>query len=239
MFKAYRIESTIKPDKFQSLNNGIWYYNYDITERLVPGYISEYGDEEEKIMYSYIQVRISGEPTFSKCYEAILKAFKKDDGTSLYDIKTLSIEQNDLCDEIEYNVKVDFDLEEGAPIAKEKRKILKQIDEYDTSINVNSFFLNGNQVWLDKATRVGLMNSLSIEKEAGTEISTLWLGTMKIQVNTDAAIQMMRSLELYALQCFNKTAEHKAAVEVLTDIEEVKAYDYTEGYPAKLNFNIE
>ena len=31
MFTATKIESTNKPERFESLNNGIWYYNYDIT----------------------------------------------------------------------------------------------------------------------------------------------------------------------------------------------------------------
>ena len=42
------------------------------------------------------------------------------------------------------------------------------------------------QVWLDKSTRVGLINSLTIEKNAGKEISTLWFGNLKrIFVNSN------------------------------------------------------
>ena len=29
MFTATKIESTIEPKVFVSLNNGVWYYNYD------------------------------------------------------------------------------------------------------------------------------------------------------------------------------------------------------------------
>jgi len=83
------------------------------------------------------------------------------------------------------------------------------------------------QVWLDKATRVGLMNSLTIEKNAGKETSTLWFGNIKLEINTDAAIQMLSALELYALACYNKTAEHKVNVENLDSIEGVSNYDYT------------
>jgi hypothetical protein len=53
------------------------------------------------------------------------------------------------------------------------------------------------------------MNSLSIEKSSGKETSTLWFGNIKLTINTDAAIQMLSALELYALECYNKTAEHK------------------------------
>ena len=82
------------------------------------------------------------------------------------------------------------------------------------------------------------MNSLNIEKAAGKETSTLWFGNIKLDINTDTAIQMLSALELYALECYNKTAEHKVKVEELNSIEDVIKYDYTEGYPTKLNFTI-
>ena len=40
-----------------------------------------------------------------------------------------------------------------------KTSMLAEITAYDSSSSVNSFLLNGMEVWLDKATRVGLMNS--------------------------------------------------------------------------------
>lgn len=118
-----------------------------------------------------------------------------------------------------------------------KAEVLAKIDAYDTSSEVNSFSLNGLPVWLDKDTRVGLMNSTQIEKAAGHETTTLWLGSVNLVINCDLAIQLLSALELYALECYNKTAEHKANVGKLTSIEEVEAYDYTTGYPDKLNLN--
>ena len=50
-----------------------------------------------------------------------------------------------------------------------KKEVIRKIDAYDKSSDVNSFLLNGIQVWLDKDTRVGLMNSIKIEKDAGKE----------------------------------------------------------------------
>ena len=73
MFTATKIESTIKPAKFESLNNGIWYYNYDIVEKTVMTRDMNDDEEKEETRYEYVQVRISGKPTLSKCYEAILK----------------------------------------------------------------------------------------------------------------------------------------------------------------------
>lgn len=240
MFTAAKIKSTIKPKSFVSLNNGIWYYNYDIEEKVVKVHSmrKEETEETQETRYSYVQVRISGEPTLSKCFEAILKAYKDEHNTSLYDV-LLSEGTNDQIEDINYNIKVDFNIApEKSPLEKAKELVFREIDQYDTSSNVNGFILNGIQVWLDKDTRVGLMNSITIEKNAGKEQSVLWLNGICITVNCDAAIQMLSSLELYALACYNKTAEHKLAISQLTDVSKVKAYDYTAGYPDKLSFNI-
>lgn len=237
MFKASKIESTIKPASFESLNNGVWYYNYDIVSKTVETTSME-GETVEETKYYYVQVRLSGEPTLSKCYEAILKAYKDENNTSLYD--TLLTEGvNDQIEDINYNVKVDFNMApEKSPLEKAKEEVTRDIEQYDTSDNVNSFLLNGVKVWLPKETRVGLMNSTTIEKNSGKEESTMWFNGICITVNCDAAIQMLSSLELYALACYNKTAEHKLAVSQLTEVSEVKAYDYTVGYPDKLSFTI-
>lgn len=119
-----------------------------------------------------------------------------------------------------------------------KEYVINEITEYDLSTDVNSFYLNGNTVWLDKDTRVGLMNSTNIQKSAGMETTVLWLGTTALTINCDLAIQMLGALEMYALDCFNKTAEHKKNVKSLETVDAVAGYDYTAGYPEKLNLTI-
>ena len=238
MFTATKIESTIRPEVFESLNNGIWYYNYDITKYTVKVMDMNSEEEKDEIRYSYVQVRISGNPTLSKCVEAILKQYVNEEKSTLYDIMLLQ-GTNDQIDDIYYNIQVDFGIE--SPISKldqAKKEIIRKIDEYDTSVNVNSFKLNGVDVWLSKDTRVGLMNSISIEKAAGKKQSALWFNNICVTINCDSAIQMLSALELYALDCYNKTAEHKVNVQNLSSIEEVYNYDYTQGYPSKLEFTI-
>ena len=238
MFTATKIESTIRPEVFESLNNGIWYYNYDITKYTAKVMDMDSEEEKDETRYSYVQVRISGKPTLSKCVEAILKQYVNEEKSTLYDVMLLQ-GTNDQIDDIYYNIQVDFGIE--SPISKldqAKKEIIRKIDEYDTSVNVNSFKLNGVDVWLSKDTRVGLMNSISIEKAAGKEQSVLWFNNICVTVNCDSAIQMLSALELYALDCYNKTAEHKVNVQNLSSIEEVHNYDYTQGYPNKLEFTI-
>ena len=117
-----------------------------------------------------------------------------------------------------------------------KEEAIEQITEYDTSSDVNSFTLQGKTMWLPKETRVGLVNSVTIEKNAGKETTVLWFGGEKYELPVDTALQMLSALELYALECYNVTAAHKAAVNALESVEDVVAYDYTQGYPEKLNF---
>ena len=135
-------------------------------------------------------------------------------------------------------VKTEFEAfgKEMQAFALQTAKQLKiaEIDAYDKSSAVNGFALNGAVVWLDKATRVGLMNSTSITKAMGQPTTTLWLGESKMEVPCDTAIQLLSALEMYALECFNVTAAHKVAVSELTSIEEVEKYDITAGYPAQL-----
>lgn len=127
---------------------------------------------------------------------------------------------------------------EQALLAAAKASWLSAIEAYDASDSVNAFMLNGQKVWLDKATRVGLMNSTNIAKAIGQATTTLWLGEAKLVVDCDKAIQLLSALEMYALECFNVTAAHKKAVTEMTTLEDVLGYDYTCGYPQKLTMEV-
>ena len=127
---------------------------------------------------------------------------------------------------------------EAALTAAAQKMVFAEIEKHDTSPAVNGFILNGERVWLDKSTRVGLMNSTQIAKAMGKKTTTLWFGGMQIEVNCDKAIGLLSALEMYALECFNVTAAHKKAVAEMSTVEEVLAYDYTAGYPEMLEMRI-
>lgn len=126
----------------------------------------------------------------------------------------------------------------AAVLSEAKKSMLAEITAYDSSSSVNSFLLNGMEVWLDKATRVGLMNSTTIAKSMGQQKTTLWLGSYQLEVECDKAIQLLSALEMYALECFNVTAAHKKAVSELDNIDGVLTYDYKSGYPDKLKMEV-
>ena len=134
---------------------------------------------------------------------------------------------------VEFSAKMD-----ALKLKQAKVDKIAEITAYDTSDKVNGFILNGLLVWLDKATRVGLMNSTTIAKAAGQQTTTLWLGGIKLVVDCEKAIQLLSALEMYAMECFNVTASHKQAVSELTTIEEVEAYNYKAGYPKMLEMSV-
>ena len=136
----------------------------------------------------------------------------------------------------EYNVWKQKCTEKALVLAKKAK--IAEIAAYDTSDQVNGFILNGQIVWLDKATRVGLMNSTTIERDLGQETTELWLGEHNLIIKCDLAIQLLQQLEVYALKCFNVTATHKKEVNNLSTIEEINSYDITKDYPDKLVINI-
>lgn len=114
---------------------------------------------------------------------------------------------------------------------------LRALDEYDQSPAVNSFILGGRAMWLDKATRVGLANSIAIEAEAGRQETRLWFADTLFTLPIAAARKALALIELYALDCYNITAAHRAAILALTDPEAIAAYDFTASYPPHPNLD--
>lgn len=117
-----------------------------------------------------------------------------------------------------------------------KSDTLKAITKYDVSKNVNNFKYNGKDYWIDKSTRVGLMNSTSILINNGEENADLWFNGEHFVVPCKQLILMLSQIEAYALECFNVTAKHKAEVSAMTNISDIKKYDYTKDYPEQLSF---
>lgn len=114
--------------------------------------------------------------------------------------------------------------------------LLHNVELYDTSPAVKSFSYGAQTEWFLKEKRVGLVNSITTEKNAGKEMTALWLSGEKYVLPVDTALQMLAALELYSLECYNVTEEHKAAVRALENVEDIIAYDYTANYPNKLIF---
>ena len=178
---------------------------------------TEDGQEKESSLCNYMLERYDYKPSMDLVLNNILSS---EEQASMEEIKEIS---------------KGLDAE---PLKYMKKAMLYYIDVYDLSSAVNSFVLNGMKVWLDKATRVGLMNSTTIAKSMGQQKTTLWLGSYQLEVECDKAIQLLSALEMYALECFNVTAAHKKAVSELDNIEAILTYNYKSGYPKMLEMSV-
>lgn len=106
----------------------------------------------------------------------------------------------------------------------------EKIKLYDSSDEVNSFFIGEQRMWIDKATRVGLMHLTN----CSSDNVQLVLGDKIVTFPVELAKNFLVRLEVYAGQCYLQTQKHLLAVKELNTLEDVINYDYTTGYPEKI-----
>lgn len=121
-------------------------------------------------------------------------------------------------------------------IEDERNKMIKKILEYDSSDEVNMFYVSGIPVWLDKATRAGLILRFNAELENAHTETSLWYNGVMFPLLLDDAVKMLYAIEIYASACYDNTQRHLAELNKLENIEDINSYDYKTGYPEKLNF---
>lgn len=169
------------------------------------------------------------------------------EGMNAYECVECSVSVADYnAEEVKAEYEVWKTKHDAAELAYAIRSKVAEIETYDKSPNVNGVYINGVLIpWSDEVksslnrnTRMSVKNSTEVAKNAGVERTTLWLGDMKIDIECDKALQLLDSLEMYAMACFNVTAAHKAAVADLKTIEEVEAFDVTADYPKQLEMKL-
>lgn len=119
-------------------------------------------------------------------------------------------------------------------LAQAKADKVREIETYDTSSAVNEFFYQNVPFWLPRETRVSVRSTAWIMQEAGKAEMTLWLGDVNVTLPIEQILQILSALEIYALECYNQTAMHKATINSLDSVDAVQSYDHTTGYPEKL-----
>lgn len=112
-----------------------------------------------------------------------------------------------------------------------KKNLLSLQKEYDNSDEVNSFYINDKRVWFDKAIRVGLVNSINLEKNSGKTDTILWLNNSSITIDIDKALNILSNVEMYAKECYDNTHKHYSDIAKLETIEDCLSFDITSGYP--------
>lgn len=145
-----------------------------------------------------------------------------------------------------FNPKEEMILADGwevyvAPVYEEtiedvRRHKKEELERYNQSEEVNGFEVNGMSMWLDKATRAGLMLRFNAEMSSGKTETSLWYEGMEFPLTIENAIQMLYAIEVYASQCYDNTQKHLAAINALETKEDIEAYNFRTGYPEHLNF---
>lgn len=174
-----------------------------------------------------------------------MKTYQKEIGGRLVvrQANKIVIEKDGMCT---YNPTEEMILADGwveyvtpEPTEEEKLKFekehkIREIERFDSSKDVNSFSIDGIELWLDKATRVGLKLRFESEAATGKESTTLWSNGIEFVLPLEMAVKMLYGLELYASACYDNTQRHIAAVDKLESVEDIRAYDHRSGYPEKL-----
>ena len=124
-----------------------------------------------------------------------------------------------------------------------KNEMIATIEEYDDSNSVNEFIIthDGQVVttdWFEPNIRANYKNSVESAELVGLPTVSFYVGDMPITLPTQDAKLMLAQIQLYADACYIVTRQHIAAVEALTTIEAVDAFDYTADYPNKLSFEV-
>ena len=139
---------------------------------------------------------------------------------------------------------IEVELTEEQKLKYKKEQILLDIECYDNSESVNQCVIKQGEnefyYWANKSERSTLKTAIQDCLTMGIETYRLDLRELGVSftIPCQNMLQMLSALEVYAIQCYNKTTDHIFNVRQLENMEDVENYDFTQGYPEKLIFNI-
>lgn len=127
-------------------------------------------------------------------------------------------------------------------LERAKQSKIAELEAYDVSDAVNGFdvTISGQtmSLWIDRETRADYRSSIEAAELLGrTEVKPVF-GGQEVTLSVQMAKMSLAQVQLYANQCYGVTEQHKAAINALETVEEVEAYDFTKGYPERLDFEV-
>ena len=145
---------------------------------------------------------------------------------------------------VEYIAPEPRPIPEKVLIERARRRKLDELHKYDESSEVNDciIFYNEQELhyWADKHERGSLSSAVRDCIALGrTEyrLDLRELGT-SLSIPCEILLQMLAVLEVYAIDCYNKTTDHEFAIKALATKEEVEGYDFKVGYPEIPRFEL-
>lgn len=115
----------------------------------------------------------------------------------------------------------------GAIVDLKATKIA-EAQAYAESLKAVSF--HGSDLWLDPSTRMNYRTAL----QAAASLGQTEIAFKGITATIEQALQWLDYLEVYAMQVTLTEQGHEEAIQALTTQKAVEAYDYTTGYPTKI-----
>lgn len=126
----------------------------------------------------------------------------------------------------------------GAPTTYDIKQMLIRLQkDYDESDEVNCFYVDGKNSWIDKATRVGLVNTCAVLKADGETKYKLWLNNTPYELPITFIEQLLHKIEKYAIECYQVKETHLAEIDKLKTREEILTYNISKGYPKKISID--
>lgn len=117
-----------------------------------------------------------------------------------------------------------------------REALLEEINRYDKSKEVEDFSISGVHMWLDSNLRTKVRENLETAQQKGEENVILRYEGMAFPMTVAMGWQLYYAVLDYARATWDVTQIHLSEAKKLTTVEEILAYDYTQGYPEKLAF---
>lgn len=139
---------------------------------------------------------------------------------------------------VEYVLPTPTEPTEEELVQRAKNRKLRELHEYDESSEVNDCIIvyQGEEIhyWANKTERNDLKNAVRDCIAMGREYYRLDLRDkgISLTIQCESLLGMMATLEVYAIDSFNKTTDHEFAIKALATRNEIEAYDFGVGYPS-------
>lgn len=125
---------------------------------------------------------------------------------------------------------------EELPLEAEKARKIAEIEDYSNSSNVNDLTFKGLHTWVTPGVRANYLVSLDAAELLGEKDITFVVEGVQVTLAIEKVRIILAQIQRYADACYIVTEGHKRAVRALENVDEVRGYDFTKGYPNKLNF---
>lgn len=161
-------------------------------------------------------------------YKYINPVFNEDNTVTVFEMSFNTIPTN-----------ADIENKKQAMIPLYKAMLISEITSYDSSVAVNEFTFDDKSMWIPVDVRTRIKGAISDAETLNATTITLGINEVPYTFEVQKVKVMFAHLEAYALAVNNNTLTHLQTIKQLQTLEDILNYDYTQGYPTKLEFDIQ